>query len=612
MMKAIFSNNEGEKPAWKAHPLTDDWLGLSADQQQDLSKKIISGEFQIYNDLVRGQMPFQASVDLDLVNYLGALNIGGSAMPHTDIPELPPPYKQQVPGTGPGNCIVLVNLKKGSLIGFCNVDKKKGTKGGDEWRFLWQEPGTITIFWGTYRVKMVHGVINLEVDDAGSYPLVTKENAKTLRQSLTFRCGTLLDKWVEHFSKFDWLVKAEVQETSDVPRSKRPKRAPPIKVETPSDPPAIRKKQKLAAGTANQPIDVEDYGASDEIVVRGWGTDIAADPLKLEYEDDGATMTICNSIEKKASNERLKFLDCFKTYEVKDGATVTWSLIVLAVGVYRQSTNVRACALVIAQNDKKSAKWGEPFWIGATRLVGPDAKIAPWPGRPRPTCKQYDSEAKVKKFLQLSNNTTNFREQKFIQQMLLQFQATPPKPSTAKPESKQTPAKPDSKKKAGTSKSPSESQDMGCASSTLLSLLQKAAEGAADSQGQLQPYNSQASAASSYVPPPGQGTGTELQNQFNLFMIGRQREMENHLYQQRQQTPNANVSAEQITMKDMFNMQKATVEAHAQVNQWQQHQLSLAQDRTFTLLDKFATASTHLIQVHSHAKQTQWLLQTSR
>jgi hypothetical protein len=65
MMKAIFNNTDGEKPAWKAHPLTDDWFNLSADQQQDLSKKIISGEFHIYNDLVRDQMPFQASVELD-------------------------------------------------------------------------------------------------------------------------------------------------------------------------------------------------------------------------------------------------------------------------------------------------------------------------------------------------------------------------------------------------------------------------------------------------------------------------------------------------------------------------------------------------------------------
>jgi hypothetical protein len=141
MMKAIFNNTEGDKPAWKAHPLTDDWFKLSANQQQDLSKKIISGEFHIYNDLVRDQMPSQASAQLDDVNYLGALNIGGSAMPHTDIPELPPPHNQQVPGTGPGNCIVLVNLKKGSLIGFCNVDKKKRTKGGDEWRFYGKSLG---------------------------------------------------------------------------------------------------------------------------------------------------------------------------------------------------------------------------------------------------------------------------------------------------------------------------------------------------------------------------------------------------------------------------------------------------------------------------------------
>ena len=84
------------------------------------------------------------------------------------------------------------------------------------------------------------------------------------------------------------------------------------------------------------------------------------------------------------------------------------------------------------------------------------------------------------------------------------------------------------------------------------------------------------------------------------------------MQQQQQSMPNANVRCEQLTMKDMLNMQQATVEANAQATQWQQQQLALAQDRTFTLLDKFAAASTHLIQVHSHAKQTQWLLQTSR
>ena len=95
MMKAIFNSTGGEKPAWKAHPLTDDWLKLSAVQQQELNKNIISDDFQIYNALVRNQIPFQASVDLGDVNYLGALNIGGSAMPHTDIPELPPPYNSR-------------------------------------------------------------------------------------------------------------------------------------------------------------------------------------------------------------------------------------------------------------------------------------------------------------------------------------------------------------------------------------------------------------------------------------------------------------------------------------------------------------------------------------
>ena len=617
MMKAIFNNTEGENQAWKAHPLTDDWLELTAVQQQQLNEKIISGEFQVYNDLVRNQMPFQASVDLDDVNYLGALNIGGSAMPHTDIPELPPPYKQRVPGTGPGNCIVLVNLKKGSLIGFCNVDKKKGTKGGDEWQFLWQEPGTITIFWGNYRVKMVHGVINLEVDNEGSYPLVTEENAKTLRQSLTFRCGTLSDKWVKLFAKFDWLVETEVQETSDVPRAKRQKkkREPSIKTETLSGSPVMRKKQR--AGTASQPIaiDVEDDGAQDEVVVRGWGTDIAANPLKLLNEDDGATMMICNSIEKTSSGERLKFFDYFKTYEVKDGATVSWSLLILAVGVCRHNKSSRACALMSAQSDMPGSKWGAPFWIGASRLVGLDAKIVAWPGGSRPSCKQYDTETKVKKFLESSSSNirTHFREQGFIQNMLPHCQATPPKPTSAKPDSKPTTtAKHGSKKKAGM---PPESEDTEGDSSNLLTLLQKAAEGSANSLGHLQPYNSQTLAASSYAPGQGAGSDIDIQNQFNMFMIQQQRETQGqlfHMQQQQQSMPNANVSGEQITFKDFLNMQQATATANAQVNLWQQSQLALAQERSFALLDKFATASSSVIQVHSHTKQTQRLLQTSR
>jgi hypothetical protein len=420
---------------------------------------------------------------------------------------------------------------------------------------------------------------------------------------------------VEHFAKFDWLVKAEVQDAPETfSRSKRPKRDRTFKVETPSDPSAMRKKQKLA-GSASHPIEVADDGANDEIVVRGWEADIAADHLQLENDIDKATMTICNSIEKKASNERLKSFDCFKTYEVKDGATVTWSLIILAVGVCRQSKSSRACALMIAQNDMQGSKWGAPFWIGANRLVGPEAKMVSWPSVPRPTCKLYDNELKVKKLLQSSSITTHFREQGFIQNMLPQCQATPPKPSTAKSDSKQTPAKPDSnsKNKAGKSKSSSASEDIASGVTNLLALLGKPAEGAANSLGELQPYNPQALAASSYA--PGQGSGSDIQNQFNLFMIGQQRETQSQLLQMQQQQqsmPNANVRGEQLTVKDLLNMQQATVEANAQATQWQQQQLALAQDRTFTLLDKFAAASTHLIQVHSHAKQTQWLLQTSR
>ncbi len=151
----------------------------------------------------------------------------------------------------------------------------------------------------------------------------------------------------------------------------------------------MKKKQKLV-GSASQPIaiDVEDDGAQDEFVVRGWETDIAANPLKLENEDDGATMMICNSIEKTSSGERLKYFDYFKTYEVKDGATVTWSLLILAVGVCRHLKSSRACALMIAQNDMQGSKWGAPFWIGASRLVGSEAKIVSWPGGSRPSCKQ--------------------------------------------------------------------------------------------------------------------------------------------------------------------------------------------------------------------------------
>ena len=229
---------------------------------------------------------------------------------------------------------------------------------------------------------------------------------------------------------------------------------------------------------------------------------------------------------------------------------------------------------MIAQNDMQGSKWGAPFWIGASRLVGLDAKIVSWPGGSRPSCKQYDTETKVKKFLQ-SSNTTNFREQTFIQNMLPHCQATPSKPPPTKPDSKPTTTtKHGSKKKAGM---PPESEDTESASSTLLSLLQKAAEGPASSLGHLQPYNSQALAASSYA--PGQGSGSDLQNQFNMFMINRQRETEGHLFQmqrQQQSMPNANVSGEQIitvTVKDLLNMQQATALANAQANQWQQAQL---------------------------------------
>jgi hypothetical protein len=181
----------------------------------------------------------------------------------------------------------------------------------------------------------------------------------------------------------------------------------------------------------------------------------------------------------------------------------------------------------------QGSKWGAPFWIGATRLVGHDAKMVSWHGRPRPTCKQYDSEAKVKKFLVQSNNTNNFREQRFIQNMLPNCQATSPK-HNLKPT---TTSKPDSKKKTGSSKSSSASGDMASGVSSLLALVGTDAEGAANSMGQLEPYNSQASAASLYVPPPGQGSGSDIQNQFNLFMIGQQRETQSQLLQMQQQLP---------------------------------------------------------------------------
>jgi hypothetical protein len=100
----------------------------------------------------------------------------------------------------------------------------------------------------------------------------------------------------------------------------------------------------------------------------------------------------------------------------------------------------------------------------------------------------------------------------------------------------------------------------------LLALVGTDAEGAANSMGQLEPYDSQASAASLYVPPPGQGSGSGIQNQFNLSMIGRLREMENHLYQQRQQTPNANLygpSQEMITQKELLTLQQNSFQSHA-------------------------------------------------
>ena len=182
MVKIMFGN----ELEWKFFPMTDNWTTLTQAQKDENKAKIIYHDFQPFCDMVLEHVPKSATKDLNVKDqcvYLGALNIGGTAMLHADIPELPEDREESNPGTGPGAIICNINLKQESLLGF--TDAGEGEK--RSWSFLLQKPGTMTIFWGKYRNDMFHTVLNLATDSNGCYPLVTAENAKSLRQSLTFR-----------------------------------------------------------------------------------------------------------------------------------------------------------------------------------------------------------------------------------------------------------------------------------------------------------------------------------------------------------------------------------------------------------------------------------------
>ena len=184
MVKIMFGN----ELEWKFFPMTDNWTTLTQAQKDEQKAKIVYSEFKPWCNMVLSHVPQSATKDLNVKDqcvYLGALNIGGTAMPHADIPELPEDREESNPGTGPGAIICNINLNQESLLGF--TDAGEGDSEKRSWSFLLQKPGTMTIFWGKYRNEMLHTVLNLATDSDGCYPLVTAENAKSLRQSLTFR-----------------------------------------------------------------------------------------------------------------------------------------------------------------------------------------------------------------------------------------------------------------------------------------------------------------------------------------------------------------------------------------------------------------------------------------
>jgi hypothetical protein len=438
MVKIMFADTD-----WKFFPMTDNWTTLTEAQKDENKAKIVYSEFKPWSDIVLGHVPKSVTKDLNVKDqcvYLGALNIGGSAMPHADYPELPEDRDESNPGTGPGAIICNVNLNQESLLGFTDA----GDDDKASWSYLLQKPGTMTIFWGKYRNDMFHTVLNLATDSNGCYPLVTAENAKSLRQSMTFRLFTsnpdsFMKSYVVDKRSPELLSPARNPNSRPVRKTKQIQRL--IVQSMYSTPKSGSSKPGTKKPVVNEAVlDVTEGSDPSEIKVRGWEVEQPAKMIRIASMDNSMSVVIVQALKKE--DHIIRRWNVYLTYQnqVSPNTTLEWHCIVLAVGVVTilDKTGSKAFALVALRRleDENIAEWTTPSWISSNRLLprinlfttGATTKV----NRP----KRFDTDAKVDALLKQGVWFEKFREQHWF--TILASQSTAERPAAPKPKKQKT------------------------------------------------------------------------------------------------------------------------------------------------------------------------------
>jgi hypothetical protein len=443
MVKIMFADTE-----WKFFPMTDNWTTLTQEQKDENKAKIVSSSFQPWCDIVRSHVPKSATKDLNTKDvkeqcvYLGALNIGGSAMPHADYPELPDDREESNPGTGPGAIICNINLNQESLLGFTDAgDDNKGS-----WSYLLQKPGTMTMFWGKYRNDMFHTVLNLETDSNGCYPLVTAENAKSLRQSMTFRLFTsnpdsFMKSYVVDQRSPEPVSPARIPNSRPVRQTSKIKR---LILQQPqySTPKSGSSKSGSKKPVVNEAVLDLTKGSVNpsEIEVRGWEVEQPAKKIRIASIDSAMSVVIVKALRKQ--DHSIRRWNGYLTYQhqLALNLTLEWHCVVLAVGVvtFLDKTGSKAFALVALRSlvDDNIAEWTAPSWISSSRLL-PRANLFTTDASTkvnRP--KRFDTDAKVDALLKQGVWNEKFREQHWF--TTLAFQITAERPAAPKSKKQKT------------------------------------------------------------------------------------------------------------------------------------------------------------------------------
>jgi hypothetical protein len=277
---------------------------------------------------------------------------------------------------------------------------------------------------------MLHTVLNLATDSNGCYPLVTAENAKSLRQSMTFR---LFASNPDSFMKTYVVDKRSPETVSEsparYPNSRPVRQTRQISRLADETPKSGSNKPGTKKSVVNEALlDLTRGSVPSEIKVRGWEVEQPAKMIRITSIDSSMSMIIVKALQKE--DHVIKRWNTYLTYQLLPNSTLEWHCVVLAVGVFTfpEKTNGKAFALVALRSliDENIADWTAPSWIGGNRLLphvnffttGATTKV----NRP----KRFDTDAKVDALLKQGVWHEQFREHNWLTQLAGQCTAKLP------------------------------------------------------------------------------------------------------------------------------------------------------------------------------------------